>query len=161
MASLTALFCLVYFEPGPSSRQKKQDVANVVETRSSIPEQYPSANDLHQDMGFGSNHFRQMSTDHDRQARGKKIKPEIVAIPAILAFPPEVCAQRDQLCELRGFTRHAVQGNDPRVHGLEVVSGARPAVQLIDEEDDSLRATNLIHLGLNSFFELAKIFCSG
>ncbi len=55
-ASLTALFYLVYFEPGPSSRQKKQDAANVIETRSSIPEQYPSANDLHQDMGFGSNH---------------------------------------------------------------------------------------------------------
>jgi hypothetical protein len=31
---------------------------------------------------------------------------EIVAIPAILAFPPEVHAQLDQLCELCGFTHH-------------------------------------------------------
>ena len=41
-ASITALFYLVYFEPGPSSRQRKQETSTVVETRSSIPEQYPS-----------------------------------------------------------------------------------------------------------------------
>jgi hypothetical protein len=34
-----------------------------------------------------------MSTDHNRQAEGKRIMAEIVAIPAILAFPPEVYAQ--------------------------------------------------------------------
>jgi hypothetical protein len=51
-----------------------------------------------------------MSTDHDRQAKGKRIMAEIVAIPAILAFPPEVYAQLDQLCELRGFTHHQLVG---------------------------------------------------
>ena len=34
-------------------------------------------------------------------------------------------------------------------------------MQLIDEEDDILRATNLIHHGLDSLFELATIFCPG
>jgi hypothetical protein len=34
-------------------------------------------------------------------------------------------------------------------------------VQLIDEEDNILRATNLIHHGLDSLFELATIFCPG
>ena len=51
-----------------------------------------------------------MSTDHNRQAEGKRIMAEIVAIPAILAFPPEVYAQLDQLCELRGFTHHQLVG---------------------------------------------------
>ena len=37
--------------------------------------------------------LRHMSTDHDRQAKGKRIMAEIVAIPAILAFPPEVYPQ--------------------------------------------------------------------
>jgi hypothetical protein len=37
--------------------------------------------------------LRHTSTDHDRQAKGKRIMAEIVAIPAILAFPPEVYAQ--------------------------------------------------------------------
>ena len=32
--------------------------------------------------------------------------PEIGAIPAILAFPPEIFAQLTELCELRGFTHH-------------------------------------------------------
>jgi hypothetical protein len=43
-ASVAALLYLVYFESGPSSRQKKQETSTVVETRSSIPEQDPSAN---------------------------------------------------------------------------------------------------------------------
>ena len=30
--------------------------------------------------------------------------------PAILAFPPEVYAQLDQLCELRRFTHHQLVG---------------------------------------------------
>ena len=47
---------LVYFEPGPSSRQKKQGTATVIETRSIIPEQYPTANDLRQDDGVAPNH---------------------------------------------------------------------------------------------------------
>src|SRR5208283_2500308 len=34
-------------------------------------------------------------------------------------------------------------------------------VQLIDEEDDILGATNLIHYSLDSLFELATIFCPG
>jgi len=51
-----------------------------------------------------------MSAEHDRQAKGKRIMAEIVAIPAILAFPPEVYAQLDQLCELRGFTHHQLVG---------------------------------------------------
>ena len=51
-----------------------------------------------------------MSTDQDRQAKGKRIMAEIAAIPAILAFPPEVYAQLDQLCELRGFTHHQLVG---------------------------------------------------
>ena len=51
-----------------------------------------------------------MRSDHERQAKGKRIMAEIVAIPAILAFPPEVYAQLDQLCELRGFTHHQLVG---------------------------------------------------
>jgi hypothetical protein len=47
-----------------------------------------------------------MSTDSDRQTEGEKIMAEIGAIPAILAFPPEIFAQLDELCELRGFTHH-------------------------------------------------------
>ena len=54
--SITTLFYLVYFEPGPSSRQKKQETATVIETRSIIPEQYPTANDLRQDDGVAPNH---------------------------------------------------------------------------------------------------------
>jgi hypothetical protein len=52
--SMAALFYLVYFEAGSSPRQKKQDAATVIETRSSIPERYPSASDLRQD--DGANH---------------------------------------------------------------------------------------------------------
>ena len=47
-----------------------------------------------------------MSTDPDRQTDGEKIMAEIGAIPAILAFPPEIFAQLDELCGLRGFTHH-------------------------------------------------------
>src|ERR1700722_1908315 len=47
-----------------------------------------------------------MSTDPGRQIDGEKILAEIGAIPAILAFPPEIFAQLDELCELRGFTHH-------------------------------------------------------
>ena len=54
--SITTLFYLVYFEPGPSSRRKKQEPATVIETRSIIPEQYPTANDLRQDDGVAPNH---------------------------------------------------------------------------------------------------------
>jgi hypothetical protein len=54
--SMTALFYLVYFEPGPSSREKKQETATVIEARSGIPEQYPTANDLRQDDEVAPNH---------------------------------------------------------------------------------------------------------
>jgi hypothetical protein len=54
--SITTLFYLVYFEPGPSSREKKQETATVIEARSGIPEQYPTANDLRQDDGVAPNH---------------------------------------------------------------------------------------------------------
>ena len=47
-----------------------------------------------------------MSADHDDRTTGLKILEEIAAIPAILAFPPEIFAQLDELCELRGFTHH-------------------------------------------------------
>ena len=47
-----------------------------------------------------------MSTDPDRQIDGEKIKAEIGAIPAVLVFPPEIFAQLDELCELRGLTHH-------------------------------------------------------
>ena len=47
-----------------------------------------------------------MSTDPDRQTDGEKIMAEIGAIRAILAFPAEIFAQLDELCELRGFTHH-------------------------------------------------------
>ena len=47
-----------------------------------------------------------MSTDPGRQIDGEKIMAEIGVIPAILAFPPEIFAQLDELCELRGFTHH-------------------------------------------------------
>jgi hypothetical protein len=43
--SITTLFYLVYFEPGPSSRERKQETATVIKPRSGIPEQYPTAND--------------------------------------------------------------------------------------------------------------------
>ena len=56
MASITALCYLMYFEPGSSSSQKKPGVATVIETRSSIPEQYPSVNDLRQNDGVSPNH---------------------------------------------------------------------------------------------------------
>ena len=49
-----------------------------------------------------------MSTDPGRQIDGEKIMAEIGAIPAILAFPPEIFAQLDKLCELRGFTHHGL-----------------------------------------------------
>jgi hypothetical protein len=48
MAGITALLYLIYFEPGSSSPQKRPSVATVIETRSSIPDQYPSVNDLRQ-----------------------------------------------------------------------------------------------------------------
>ena len=47
-----------------------------------------------------------MSADHDDRTTGQKILEEIATIPAILAFPPEIFAQLDELCELRGFTHH-------------------------------------------------------
>ena len=47
-----------------------------------------------------------MSTDPGRQIDGEKIMAEIGAIPAILAFPPEIFAQLDELCEPRGLTHH-------------------------------------------------------
>jgi hypothetical protein len=54
--SITTLFYLVYFEPGPFSRQKKQETSAVTERRSIVPEQYPTASDLRQDGGVASNH---------------------------------------------------------------------------------------------------------
>jgi hypothetical protein len=54
--SITTLFYLVYFEHGPFSRQKKQETSTAIETRSSIPVQYPTANDLRQDGGLAPNH---------------------------------------------------------------------------------------------------------
>jgi DNA-directed RNA polymerase len=54
--SITTLFYLVYIEPGPTSRQKRQEDATVIETRSSIPEQYPTANDLRQYGGIAPNY---------------------------------------------------------------------------------------------------------
>src|ERR1700688_764148 len=47
-----------------------------------------------------------MSTDPERHTGGERMMAEIAAIPAILAFPPEIFAQLDELCELRGFTHH-------------------------------------------------------
>ena len=49
-----------------------------------------------------------MSTDPGRQTDGEKILAEIGAIPAVLVFPPEIFAQLDELCELRGFTHHGL-----------------------------------------------------
>jgi hypothetical protein len=54
--SITTLFYLVYFEPGPLSRQQKQETSAVIKGRSIIPEQYPNANDLRQDDGDAPNH---------------------------------------------------------------------------------------------------------
>jgi hypothetical protein len=54
--SMTALFYLAYFEPGPFSRHKKQETATVIELPSSTPEQYPTANELRQDDGEAQNH---------------------------------------------------------------------------------------------------------
>jgi hypothetical protein len=56
MASLTALLYLIYFEPGSSSPQKRPGVATVIETQSSIPDQYPSVNDLRQNDAMGPHH---------------------------------------------------------------------------------------------------------
>ena len=42
MASITALFYLIYFEPGSSSPLTKPDGATLIESRSTIPEHYPS-----------------------------------------------------------------------------------------------------------------------
>ena len=54
MAAITAL--LMYLEPGSSSPQKRPGIATVIEMRSSIPEQYPSVNDLCQNDLGGPNH---------------------------------------------------------------------------------------------------------
>ena len=56
MMAITALCYLTYFEPGSSSSQKKPGVATVIETRTSIPEQYPFVNDLRQNDGVSPNH---------------------------------------------------------------------------------------------------------
>jgi hypothetical protein len=53
---ITALFYLAYSELAPLSRQKKQETAAVIELPSSIPEQYPTANELRQDNGVAQNH---------------------------------------------------------------------------------------------------------
>src|ERR1700686_2049864 len=47
-----------------------------------------------------------MSTDPERHTGGERMMAEIAAIPAILAFPPEIFGQLTELCELRGFTHH-------------------------------------------------------
>ena len=57
MAGITALFDLIYLEPGSFSPQKKPGVATGIETRSSISEQYPSANGLRQNDEVGPNHL--------------------------------------------------------------------------------------------------------
>jgi hypothetical protein len=54
--SITTLFYLVYIGPGRSSGEKERETATVIETRSIIPEQYPTANDLRQDDGVAPNH---------------------------------------------------------------------------------------------------------
>jgi hypothetical protein len=54
--SITTLFYLVYFEPGPFSRQNKQQTSAVIGRRSIIPEQYPTASDLRQDDEVAPNH---------------------------------------------------------------------------------------------------------
>ncbi len=56
IASITALFYVAYLEPGSSSPQKRTGVAIFIESRSSIPKQYPSVNDLRQNDEVGPNH---------------------------------------------------------------------------------------------------------
>ena len=53
MASIIVLFYWMCLESGSSSLQKRTDVTTVIETRSRISEQYPSANDLRQDDEVG------------------------------------------------------------------------------------------------------------
>jgi hypothetical protein len=53
---ITTLFCLVRVEPGPLARQKQQKNSVVIERRSIIPEQHPTASDLRQDDGVAPNH---------------------------------------------------------------------------------------------------------
>jgi hypothetical protein len=56
MASMTALCYTAYLGPGSSSLQKKPGVATVIESRSSILQQYPSLNNLWQKDGLGPKH---------------------------------------------------------------------------------------------------------
>ena len=65
-----------------------------------------------------------MSTGPGRQIDGEKIMAEIGAVPAILAFPPEIFAQLDELCELRGFTLHrlVVEAVKSRLDSWEQIS---------------------------------------
>ena len=67
-----------------------------------------------------------MSTDPDRQTDGEKIMAEIGAIRAILAFPAEIFAQLDELCELRGFTHHRLV--------VEAVKSRRDSWKQISDE---------------------------
>ena len=67
-----------------------------------------------------------MSTDPGRQTDGEKILAEIGAIPVILAFPPEIFAQLDELCELRGFTHHRLV--------VEAVKGRQDSWKQISDE---------------------------
>jgi hypothetical protein len=63
-----------------------------------------------------------MSADPGRQIDGEKIMAEIGAIPAILAFPAEIFAQLDELCELRGFTHHRLA---LKLSGVSKTAGGR------------------------------------
>jgi hypothetical protein len=42
---------------------------------------------------------------------------EIAAVPAILAFPPEIFTQLTELCDLRGFTHHRLANEAMRSQG--------------------------------------------
>jgi hypothetical protein len=140
MGSITAFFYLVYLESGSSSPQKKPGVATVIETRSSIREQYPSVNDLRQNDAVGQNHSFCIDSAIKRTLRDQD---SFEFISATLWTPDSIYAPKAWICQAEYRSKNAFGGYGlPEEVGIIFdADGCRVLSPILEKKSDAMAAS--------------------
>jgi hypothetical protein len=139
--SITTLFYLVYIEPGPTSRQKREEDATVIETRSSIPEQYPTANDLRQYGGIAPNY----SLCIDSAIRRTLTDPDSYKFISATLWTQDLAnhGPKAWICQAEYHSRNAFDGYGlpEKVDIIFDTEGCRVLNPLLEKKSDALAAS--------------------
>ena len=139
--SMTTLFYLVYFEPGPFSRQKKQETSTVIEAGSSIPVQYPTANDLRQDSGVAPNHSSSIDSAIKRTLRD----PDSYKFMSATLWTQNFASygQKEWICQAEYYSRNSFGGYGlpEEVDIIFDAEGCRVLNPRLEKKSDTLAAS--------------------